>query len=76
MFLLKAFYDALCEIANTEQVIEQVTEQVERLLEVIGDEEYLTKERMELLGMTKDGGGLCKKCNHKVILSGMYYNHK
>ncbi len=34
IFLLKAIYDALCEIANTEQVIGQVTEQVERLLKV------------------------------------------
>lgn len=44
-FLLRAVYDALCEIAETEQV----TEQVKRLLECIGDEEYSTKELMELL---------------------------
>lgn len=50
-FLLKAIYDALCEIADIEQVIEQVTEQVERLLEVIGDKECSTKELMELLGL-------------------------
>lgn len=50
-FLLKAIYDALCEIADTEQVMEQVAEQVERLLEVIGDKEYSTKELMELLGL-------------------------
>ncbi len=50
-FLLKAVYDALCEIAATEQVGEQVTEQVERLLGVIGDKEYATKELMELLGL-------------------------
>lgn len=42
-FLLKAIYDALCEITNTEQV--------ERLLEVIGDKEYSTKVLMELLGL-------------------------
>ena len=50
-FLLKTIYDALSEIADTEQVREQVTEQVERLLEVIGDKEYSTKELMELLGL-------------------------
>lgn len=50
-FLLKTIYDALSEIADTEQVGEQVTEQVERLLEVIGDKEYSTKELMELLGL-------------------------
>ena len=44
-------YDALSEIADTEQAREQVTEQVERLLEVIGDKEYSTKELMELLGL-------------------------
>ena len=40
-FLLKAIYDALYEIADTEQVPEQVTEQVERS----------TRELMELLGL-------------------------
>lgn len=50
-FLLKAFYDVLCEIADTEQVTEQLTEQVERLLEVVGDKEFSTKELMELLGL-------------------------
>ncbi len=49
-FLLKAIYDALCEIADTEQVMKQVTEQVEKLLKVICDKEYSTKELMELLG--------------------------
>ena len=48
-FLLQAIYDALCEIVDTEQVGEQVTEQVEKLLEIIGDKEYSTKELMELL---------------------------
>lgn len=46
-FLLKAIYDALCETADTEQV----TEQVGKLLEVMGDKEYSTKELMELLGL-------------------------
>ena len=32
-FLLKAIYDALCEIVDTEQVTKQVIEQVEKLLE-------------------------------------------
>jgi Uncharacterized conserved protein len=50
-FLLKTIYDALGEIADTEQVREQVIEQVERLLEVIGNKEYSTKELMELLGL-------------------------
>lgn len=49
--MLLTIYDALSEIADTEQVREQVTEQVERLLEVIGDKEYSTKELMELLGL-------------------------
>jgi len=50
-FLLKTIYDALCEIEDNEQVGEQVTEQVERLLQAIGDKEYSTKELMELLGL-------------------------
>lgn len=50
-FLLKAIYDALCEIADTEQVTEQATEQVNKLLEIIGNKEYSTKELMELLGL-------------------------
>lgn len=50
-FLLTAVYDALCEIADTEQVTVQVTEQVEKLLVVIGEKECSTKELMELLGL-------------------------
>ncbi len=50
-FMLKAIYDALCGIADIEQVTEQVTEQVEKLLKVVGDKEYSTKELMELLGL-------------------------
>ncbi len=42
-FLLKAIYDSLCEITDTEQV--------EKLLVVIGDKEYSTKELMELLAL-------------------------
>lgn len=40
-FLLNTIYDALCEIADTEQV--------EKLLEIFDDKEYSTKELMELL---------------------------
>ena len=50
-FLLTTVYDALCEIADTEQVTVQVTEQVEKLLEVMIDKEYSTREMMELLGL-------------------------
>jgi len=50
-FLLTAVYDALCEIADTEQVTTQVTEQVKKLLEVMDNKEYSTKELMELLGL-------------------------
>ena len=48
-FLLKAIYDALCEIADTEQVTVQVTVQVENLLKLMDNQEYSTKELMELL---------------------------
>jgi len=48
-FILKAIYDALCDILGTEQVMEQVTDQVDKLLEVIGEKEYSTKELMALL---------------------------
>lgn len=50
-FLLTAVYDALCEIADTEQVTAQVTEQVKKLLEAMDDKEYSTRELMELLGL-------------------------
>lgn len=50
-FLLTAIYDALCEIADTEQDTGQVTEQVKKLLQVMGDKEYSTKELMEFLGL-------------------------
>jgi len=48
-FLLTTVYDTLREIAITEQVITQVTEQVERLLSIMDNKEYSTKEMMELL---------------------------
>ncbi|MEG0806619.1 MAG: Fic family protein [Lachnospiraceae bacterium] len=50
-FLLTTIYDALREIVETEQVNGQVSEQVEKLLEVIDDKEYSTREMMELLGL-------------------------
>jgi Fic family protein len=50
-FLLTTVYDALSEIADTEQVTAQVTEQVRKLLSVIDDKEYSTKQMMELLGL-------------------------
>ena len=48
-FLLTAVYDALCEIANTEQVTEQVTVQVKKLLECMKAEDYSTRELMAVL---------------------------
>ncbi|MEG0933903.1 MAG: Fic family protein [Lachnospiraceae bacterium] len=50
-FLLTTIYDTLSEIVETEQVNGQVSEQVEKLLEVIDDKEYSTREMMELLGL-------------------------
>ncbi|ETA78992.1 Fic family protein [Youngiibacter fragilis] len=54
-FVLTAIYDALRELAEnaqvTAQVTEQVTEQVEKLLGVMSDKEYSTKDLMELLGL-------------------------
>ncbi|MEG1803502.1 MAG: Fic family protein [Lachnospiraceae bacterium] len=50
-FLLTTIYDALREIVETEQVNGQASEQVEKLLEVIDDKEYSTREMMELLGL-------------------------
>ncbi|MGB4661128.1 MAG: Fic family protein [Mobilitalea sp.] len=46
-FILATVYDALREIADTEQV----TEQVEKLLSFMKDKEYSTREMMELLGL-------------------------
>ena len=50
-FLMQVIYDALKEIEKTEQVREQVTEQVRRLLDVLGEESLSTKELMERLGL-------------------------
>lgn len=45
-FLLQAIYNSLKEYDKTEQVTVQVTEQVERLLDVIGDDIVSSKELM------------------------------
>lgn len=50
-YLLTAIYDALKEIAISEQVTEQVTEQVKKLLDCLGEETLTTKELMERLGL-------------------------
>jgi len=50
-FLLETVYSVLCEISYTEQVGEQVTEQVNKLLDAIGDNEYSTHELMNILGL-------------------------
>ncbi len=51
-FLLKAIYDALKEIAATEQVGDQVTEQVRKLLESLTvGEELSSKELMAKVGI-------------------------
>ncbi len=50
-FLLTAIYDVLYEIADTEQVTVQVTEQVKKLVTFMGDKEYSTKELIALLGL-------------------------
>lgn len=48
-FILQTIYDAFVEIRKTEQVGEQVTEQVKKLLAVMSDESLSTKELMEKL---------------------------
>ena len=50
-FIPATIYDTLCEIEDTDQVIEQVTEQVKKLVKVMTIKEYSTKELMELLGL-------------------------
>ena len=43
--------DALNELMQTEQVREQVTDQVERLMSALGGETLFTKELLERLGL-------------------------
>lgn len=50
-FILTAIRDALKEIVITEQVGEQVTEQVRKLLNCMSEEAFTTKELMEKLGL-------------------------
>lgn len=50
-FSLQAIYDTLKEIFETEQVNIQVTEQVEKLLNIIGDDILTTKELMKRIGL-------------------------
>ncbi len=50
-FMLNAIFDALSEIYETEQVSEQVTDQVKKLLEAIGQDTLSGKELMERVGL-------------------------
>lgn len=50
-FLLEAIRDALYELEGTEQVGVQVTEQVEKLMDVIGEESITGNELMKLLDL-------------------------
>jgi Fic family protein len=50
-FILKAIYDTLVELTNTEQVREQVTEQVKKILAAIGNDTLSGKELMERVGL-------------------------
>lgn len=50
-FILTAIHVALKEITVTEQVGEQVTEQVKKLLDCMNDEALTTKELMEKIGL-------------------------
>ena len=50
-FMLCIIRDALSELAQTEQVREQVTEQVERLLNALGNNTLSAKELLEKLNL-------------------------
>lgn len=50
-FMLRVIRDALRELIQTEQVIEQVTEQVERLMNALGNETLSAKELLDRLGL-------------------------
>jgi len=50
-FLLEAIDDSLKELEHTEQVAEQVTEQVSKLLGAIGDSPKSSKDLMVILGL-------------------------
>jgi Fic family protein len=50
-YMLHIIRDALNELLRTEQVREQVTVQVEKLLAVLGNETFSTRELLERLGL-------------------------
>lgn len=50
-FMLTAIRDSLKDLLNAEQVREQVTDQVERLLEALKGHTLSSKELMERLGL-------------------------
>ena len=50
-FMLATVFDALQEIASTDQVTVQVTVQVKKLLQVMSQKEYSAKELMALVGL-------------------------
>lgn len=50
-FMLTAIHDVLYEIVSTEQVTVQETDQVRRLVQIMKDKEYSTKELMKLLAL-------------------------
>jgi len=50
-FMLRVIRDALNEFMQTEQVREQVTDQVERLMSALGNETLSAKELLERLGL-------------------------
>ena len=50
-FMLRVIRDALNELMQTEQVREQVTDQVERLMSALGSETLSAKELLERLGL-------------------------
>ena len=45
-FILQSIHESIIELKETEQVLSQVTEQVERLLEIMGDDTLSTREIM------------------------------
>ena len=50
-YMLQIINDALSELLRTEQVREQVTVQVEKLLTILGDEVLSTRELLQRLGL-------------------------
>ena len=50
-FILRALYDTLIEVSKTDQVTDQETDQVKKLMHVIGDEVLSAAELMNRLGI-------------------------